>query len=211
MVSSLKVRQVLYRVWSGVWWFDRFPRSLGMVSNHSNILRFSLLTQIVPDIHLSTECPNLNDGLTKEIIRLSLQSLFHSGFDVIILIPHTYLDAIGRVVALTVKEAGRELGWIDLASSITITASFQPPKFHQLTTLEKEKENYSRLWYLNSKWIIQAKGFQSLWIGRKWVVISFKSSLASYAANCIINSNRTTLGLQKQLVAPSSESKTWSW
>lgn len=123
MVSSLKVRQVLYRLWSGVWWFDRFPRSLGMVSNHSNILWLSFLTQIVPDIHLSTECPNLNDGLTKEIIRLPLQPLFHSGFDVIILIPHAYLDAIGRVVALTVEEAGRELGRTDLAASLSLLVS----------------------------------------------------------------------------------------
>lgn len=148
MVSSLKVRQVLYRVWSGVWWFDRFPRFLRMVSNHSNILWFSFLTQIVPDIHLSTECPNLNDGLTKEIIRLSLQSLFHSGFDVIVLIPHTYLDAIGRVVALTVKEAGRELGWTDLASSITITSSFQPPKAPPTNYTWKRKRKLQQIMVL---------------------------------------------------------------
>lgn len=110
-----------------------------MVSNHSNISWLSLLTQIIPDIHLSTQRSNFNDSLAKEIIRLSLQPLLYSGFDVIILIPHTYLNSIGRVVALTVEGVGRRLGRADLAASLL--PSMSTPKGHLSHSKEEEKNS----------------------------------------------------------------------
>lgn len=68
------------------------------------------LTQVVPDIHLATQGPNFNDGLAKEIIGLSLEPLLYSGLDVIILIPHTHLNAVRGIVALTAREVGELLG-----------------------------------------------------------------------------------------------------
>lgn len=59
------------------------------------------LTQIVPDIHLSAQSADLDDGLTKEIIGLPLELLLHAGLDVIILIPNTHLDAVWGVVTFT--------------------------------------------------------------------------------------------------------------
>jgi len=45
------------------------------------------LTEVIPDIHLANESANLNDGLTKEIIRLFSQRLSYFRFDVIVFIP----------------------------------------------------------------------------------------------------------------------------
>lgn len=34
-------------------------------------------TQVVPDVHLSTQSSDLNDALTQKVIRLPLQTLLH--------------------------------------------------------------------------------------------------------------------------------------
>lgn len=34
-------------------------------------------TQVVPDVHLSTQSPDLNDALAQKVIRLPLQALLH--------------------------------------------------------------------------------------------------------------------------------------
>lgn len=52
------------------------------------------LTQIVPDIHLSTQSADLDDSLTKEVVGLPLELLLHARLNVVILIPHTHLDAV---------------------------------------------------------------------------------------------------------------------
>ena len=52
------------------------------------------LTQVVPDVHLSAEGPDLDDALAQEVIRLPLQTLLHAGLDVIVLVPHTHFDPV---------------------------------------------------------------------------------------------------------------------
>lgn len=66
-----------------------------------------MLTQIVPDIHFSTQRPHLNDCLTQEVIRFPLEALFYPRLDVIIFIPHPNLNSIGGVMTLT----GRGGNW----------------------------------------------------------------------------------------------------
>ena len=61
----------------------------------------SELTQVVPNVHLPTERPDLNDGLAQEVIALSLEPLLHARLDVVVLVPDTHLDPVGGVVALT--------------------------------------------------------------------------------------------------------------
>lgn len=63
-------------------------------------------TQVVPDVHLSTESSDLNDALTQKVIGLPLQALLHPWLDVIIFIPDPQLDAIWRVVALAAETGG---------------------------------------------------------------------------------------------------------
>lgn len=78
-----------------------------MLSLPTTFLWSCFLTQVVPDVHFATQCPDLDDGLAKEIIGLPLQALLYSRLDVIILIPYTYFNAVRRVVALTGGELGR--------------------------------------------------------------------------------------------------------
>ena len=59
-----------------------------------------LHTQIVPDVHLSAQRSDLDDGLTQEVVRLPLELLLHARLDVVVLVPHAHLDAVRRVVAL---------------------------------------------------------------------------------------------------------------
>src|SRR4029434_6446804 len=47
-----------------------------------------VLAKVIPDVHLSTEGAHLDDGLTQEVVRLSLEALLHPRLDVIILVPH---------------------------------------------------------------------------------------------------------------------------
>lgn len=61
------------------------------------------LTQVVPHVHLSTQSADLDDGLPEEVVGLPLELLLHARLDVIVLIPHSYLDAIRGVVAFTTE------------------------------------------------------------------------------------------------------------
>lgn len=61
------------------------------------------LLQIVPDIHLAAECPNLDDGLPEEVVALPRQFLPQLRFQIVIFVPHSDLDPIGRIVALAVN------------------------------------------------------------------------------------------------------------
>lgn len=63
-----------------------------------------ILTQVVPDIHLSAQRSDLNDALTQEVIRLSLQTLLYPRLDVIVFVPDTHLDSVWRIVALADKK-----------------------------------------------------------------------------------------------------------
>ncbi|TNN72095.1 hypothetical protein EYF80_017672 [Liparis tanakae] len=47
--------------------------------------------------------PDLDDALAQEVVRLSLQTLLHSGLDVVVLVPDAQLDAVRRIVALAVE------------------------------------------------------------------------------------------------------------
>lgn len=51
-------------------------------------------TQVVPDVHLSTQSPDFNDALAQKVIGFPLQTLLHPGLDVIVFIPDPQLDAI---------------------------------------------------------------------------------------------------------------------
>lgn len=62
-----------------------------------------LLTEVVPDIHLPAQGPDLDDGLAQEVIGFPLEALLDAGLDVIILVPHTDLDAVRGVMALAGK------------------------------------------------------------------------------------------------------------
>lgn len=57
-------------------------------------------TQIVPDVHFAAERAHLDDGLAQEVVRLALEMLLHPRLDVVVLVPHAHLDAVGGVVAL---------------------------------------------------------------------------------------------------------------
>lgn len=58
------------------------------------------VTEVVPDVHLPAQGPDLNDRLAQEIVRLPLEALLDTGLDVIIFVPDTDLDAVGGVMAL---------------------------------------------------------------------------------------------------------------
>lgn len=57
-------------------------------------------TQVIPHIHLAAQHADLDDGLAQEVIRLALEMLLDPRLDVVVLIPHTHLDAVSGVVAL---------------------------------------------------------------------------------------------------------------
>lgn len=57
------------------------------------------LTQIVPHVHLSAQRADLDDGLAQEVVGLPLELLLHAGLDVVVLVPHSHLDAVRGVVA----------------------------------------------------------------------------------------------------------------
>lgn len=57
------------------------------------------LTQVVPHVHLATQRADLDDGLAQEVVRLPLKLLLHAGLDVVVLVPHSHLDAVRGVVA----------------------------------------------------------------------------------------------------------------
>lgn len=70
------------------------------LSSKSSLLCFlQKRTKIVPDVHLSAERADLDDGLAQEIIRLAFEMLLHPRLDVVVLVPHAHLDAVGGVVA----------------------------------------------------------------------------------------------------------------
>lgn len=77
-------------------WVPSLPRALAS------------LTQVVPHIHLAAEGPHLDDCLPQKVVRLPLEPLLHAGFDVIVLIPDTYLDAVRGVVTFAVWGGGKE-------------------------------------------------------------------------------------------------------
>lgn len=68
------------------------------------------LLQIVPDVHLAAERPDLDDGLSEKIVALPRQLLPQLRLQVIILVPHSNLDSIGRIVALA---ANRDLWFLE--------------------------------------------------------------------------------------------------
>lgn len=61
------------------------------------------LTEIIPDVHLSAQSADLDNSLTEEVVWLTLEFLFHTRLNVIILIPHSHLDAVWGVVTLTAQ------------------------------------------------------------------------------------------------------------
>ena len=56
--------------------------------------------QVVPHVHFAGQSAHLDDGLAEEVVRLPGQLLAQLGLEVIVLVPHAHLDAVGRVVAL---------------------------------------------------------------------------------------------------------------
>jgi hypothetical protein len=56
--------------------------------------------QVVPHVHLAGQRAHLDDGLAEEVVRLPGQLLAQFGLEVVVLIPHAHLDAVGRVVTL---------------------------------------------------------------------------------------------------------------
>lgn len=79
--------------------------------SHSNNCEALPLTQVVPDVHLSAQGADLDDGLAEEVVRLPLELLLHAGLDVVVLVPHSHLDAVGGVV--TLAERGQETRRVD--------------------------------------------------------------------------------------------------
>lgn len=59
-----------------------------------------LVTEVVPDVHLPAQGPDLNDGLAQEVVGFPLEALLDTGLDVIVLVPHTDFDAVRGVMAL---------------------------------------------------------------------------------------------------------------
>lgn len=59
------------------------------------------LTQVVPNVHLPAQSPDFDDGLSQEVITLTFEPLFDTRLDVVVLVPHSNLDAVRRVVAFT--------------------------------------------------------------------------------------------------------------
>lgn len=64
----------------------------------------ALLTEVVPHIHFSAQSANFNDCLPQEIIRLAFQPLLDTRLDVIIFIPHSHLDPVRGIMALTANK-----------------------------------------------------------------------------------------------------------
>lgn len=58
------------------------------------------LLQIVPHVHFARQRAHLDDRLAEEVVRLARQLLAQLRLQVVVLVPHAHLDAIGRVVAL---------------------------------------------------------------------------------------------------------------
>lgn len=79
------------------------------------------LTQIVPDIHLSTQSADLDNSLAQEVIGLSFELLLYSRLDVVIFIPHTHLDPVWGVVTFTRDETKVGYRWAYHHISITPT------------------------------------------------------------------------------------------
>lgn len=71
------------------------------LSSVSLVSYLEKLTQVVPNVHLPAQSPDFNDGLAQEVIALTFEPLLHARLDVVVLVPHTNLDAVGRVVAFT--------------------------------------------------------------------------------------------------------------
>lgn len=76
---------------------------------------FCKRTEIVPDVHLSAECADLDDGLAQEIVRFTFEMLLHPRLDVVVLVPHAHLDAVGGVVTFAasaqVIKVGQSNNW----------------------------------------------------------------------------------------------------
>jgi len=58
------------------------------------------VTEVVPDVHLPAQGPDLDDRLAQEVIRLPLEALLDAGLDVIVFVPDADLDAVRGVMAL---------------------------------------------------------------------------------------------------------------
>lgn len=67
-------------------------------------------TEIVPDVHLSAERADLDDGLAQEIVRFTFEMLLHPRLDVIVLVPHAHLDAVGGVVTFAASAQEIKVG-----------------------------------------------------------------------------------------------------
>lgn len=83
------------------------------------------VTEVVPDVHLPAQGPDLDDRLAQEIVRLPLEALLDTGLDVIIFVPDTDLDAVGGVMALA-GEVRRGKPWDEqgnLSSLSTVSVS----------------------------------------------------------------------------------------
>lgn len=58
------------------------------------------VTEVVPDVHLPAQGPDLNDCLAQKVVGLPLEALLDTGLNVVIFIPDADLDAVGGVMAL---------------------------------------------------------------------------------------------------------------
>lgn len=68
--------------------------SLSLTHTQTHTHAYFLLTQVVPDVHLSAERSDLDDGLSQEVVRLSFETLLHTGLNIIVLIPHSHFYTI---------------------------------------------------------------------------------------------------------------------
>lgn len=66
----------------------------------SGLCRGQPVTEVVPDVHLPAQGPDLDDGLAQEVIGLPLEALLDAGLDVIVFVPDADFDAVGGVMAL---------------------------------------------------------------------------------------------------------------
>lgn len=70
------------------------------------------LTQIIPDVHFTTECSHFNDGLSQKIIRLPFKFLLHARLDVIVFVPNAHFDSVRGVVTLAAHPKQHVTVWI---------------------------------------------------------------------------------------------------
>ena len=70
-------------------------------SRHAGLVR--PLLQVVPDVHLARERPDLDDRLAEEVVRLAGELLTELRLQVVVLVPNSDLDPVRRVVALAVE------------------------------------------------------------------------------------------------------------